>query len=102
VAWIGAEHGITAEVRRDLPVADLAGHAGAGTPVIASVHSWIRWPERTPPGRGGHLVLVTGVMDGLLRFHNPSGLPGISQRDALVGPADFARFAAGRGIVLPG
>ena len=66
VAWIGAEHGITAEVRRDLPVADLAGHAGAGTPVIASVHSWIRWPERTPPGRGGHLVLVTGVVDGLL------------------------------------
>jgi len=38
----------------------------------------------------------------MLRFHNPSGLPGISQRDALVGPADFARFAAGRGIVLPG
>ena len=42
-----------------------------------------------------------GVVDGMLRFHNPSGLPGISQRDALVGQADFARFAAGRGIILP-
>lgn len=102
VAWIAADHDITAEVRRHLPVADLAGHARTGTPVIASVHSWIRWPERTPPGRGGHLVLVTGVVDGMLRFHNPSGLPGSSQRDALVGQADFARFAAGRGIVLPG
>jgi hypothetical protein len=102
VAWIGAEHGIAAEVRRDLPVADLVSHAAAGTLVIASVHAWIRWPERTPPGRGGHLVLVTGVVDGMLRFHNPSGLPGISQRDALAGQADFARFAAGRGIVLPG
>ena len=70
--------------------------------MIASVHPWIRWPERTPPGRGGHLVLVTGVVDGMLRFHNLSGLPGISQSDALVGPADFARFAAGCGIVLPG
>jgi hypothetical protein len=39
--------------------------------------------------------------DGMLRFHNPSGRLGISQRDALAGQADFARFAAGRSIILP-
>jgi hypothetical protein len=27
---------------------------------------------------------------GLLRLHNPSGMPGASQRDALVGVTDFA------------
>ena len=68
--------------------------------MIASVHPWIRWPERTPPARGGHLVLVTGIADGLLRLHNPSGLPGLNQRNALLRADDFARFAAGRGIVI--
>ena len=47
-------------------------------------------------------LVERALAHGMLRFHNPSGLPGMSQRDALVGPADFARFAAGRGIVLSG
>jgi hypothetical protein len=98
--WVGAEYGISAEVAADLPVAALTALAAAGTLVIASVHPWIRWPERTPPERGGHLVLVTGIADGLLRLHNPSGLPGLSQRNARLGADDFARFAAGRGIVI--
>jgi hypothetical protein len=98
--WIGPEYGIHAEVAADLPMDVLIVQAAAGWPVIASVHPWIRWPERTPPERGGHLVLVTGITDGALRLHNPSGLPGINQRNALVRAPDFARFAAGRGIVI--
>jgi hypothetical protein len=74
--------------------------ASPATPVIASVHPWIRWPEQTPPQTGGHLVLVTGATDGVLRLHNPSGLPGSSQRDVLVAAADFARFFAGRGMII--
>lgn len=98
--WIRAEYGIGAEVAADLPVGSLTALAATGTLVIASVHPWIRWPERTPPARGGHLVLVTGIADGLLRLHNPSGLPGLNQRNALLRADDFARFAAGRGIVI--
>lgn len=98
--WVGAEYGITVEVAPDLPLAVVAAVASAQTPVIASVHSSIRWPDREPPARGGHLVLVTGAGGGLLRLHNPSGVPPASQRDALVPVADFARFYAGRGMLV--
>jgi len=100
VDWVGAEYDIRAEVAADLPLAALIAHAAAGRLVMASVHPWIRWPERTPPERGGHLVLVTGVTGGALRLHNPSGLPGVSQRNVLVRPDEFAKFAAGRGILI--
>jgi hypothetical protein len=98
--WVGAEYGIGVEVAPDLPLTALTAAAAAGTLVIASVHAWIRWPDREPPARGGHLVLVTGTGDGLLRLHNPSGIPPASQRDALVPAADFARFYAGRGMLV--
>jgi hypothetical protein len=98
--WVGAVYSIGAEVLPDLPVDRLSRIATPDTPVIASVHPWVRWPERTPPERGGHLVLVTGRTDGMLRLHNPSGLPAASEQDALVRLADFARFFAGRGILV--
>jgi hypothetical protein len=100
--WVGEDFGIAAEVAPDLPLADLAGLASPGTPVIASVHKWVRWPHRNPPQRGGHLVLVTGADGGLVRLHNPSGIPGESQQDALVKAADFARFFARRGLIIGG
>jgi len=98
--WVAAEYGITVEVAPDLPLDAVTAAASADTPVIASVHKWIRWPDREPPARGGHLVLVTGADDSLLRLHNPSGIPPASQRDALVPAADFARFYAGRGMLV--
>lgn len=98
--WVGAEFGIDARVRPELTIGEIAGSATPATPVIASVHPWIRWPDRTPPAAGGHLVLVTGAAGGLVRLHNPSGLPGSSQRDALIPAAVFGRFFAGRGVVV--
>jgi hypothetical protein len=103
--WVAAEYGIGVEVAPDLPLATVTALASARTPVIASVHAWIRWPDREPPARGGHLVLVTGAGvtgtgDGLLRLHNPSGISPASQCDALVPAADFARFYAGRGMLI--
>jgi hypothetical protein len=100
--WVGAEYGIAAEVAADLPVDALPAAASPATPVMASVHSSIRWPDRAAPERGGHLVLVTGAADGVIRLHNPSGLPGASQRDALVPVEDFIRFYAGRGLLIGG
>ena len=58
---------------RELPVEAVVSYAGEGTPVIASVHPRARWPHRTPPARGGHLVLLAGLVDGKLRFHSPPG-----------------------------
>jgi hypothetical protein len=98
--WVAHDYAITADVAPELTIEALASAAAPDTPVIASVHSTIRWPERTPPQRGGHLVLVTGAADGLLRLHNPSGIHGASQRDALIARADFERFFAGRGILI--
>jgi hypothetical protein len=69
---------------------------------MASVNKWIRWPDRSPPERGGHVVLVTGGTGARIRLHNPSGLPGGSQRDAWVAVADFTRFYAGQGPVISG
>jgi hypothetical protein len=98
--WVGAEYGITAEVAPHLPLEQVVALAAPDTPVIASVHKWIRWPDRHPPDRGGHLVLVTGAGGGMLRLHNPSGIPPASQEDALVAVPDFARFFAERGLVI--
>lgn len=102
VAWLREVPGIAAEVRVAMPVEDVAALAAGGGLFIASVHPWIRWPERTPPVRGGHLVLVFGAGDGALRLHNPSGDTPASQRDMQVPIAAFARFYAGRGIALRG
>jgi len=99
--WVSAEYGLIVKVMPELPL-DVVQSATPHAPVIASVHSSIRWPDSTPPERGGHLVLVTGVAGGLIRLHNPSGLPGASQRDALITPAAFERFFAGRGLLIGG
>jgi hypothetical protein len=98
--WVAADYGIKAEVMPDLPLEVVTETATPATPVIVSVHSWIRWPDRNPPERGGHLVLVTGAAAGQLRLHNPSGLPGVSQRDTVLDAASLARFYAGRGMII--
>ncbi len=98
--WVAADYGIGAEVAADLTLDGLAARLAGGAVVIASVHPWVRWPARVPPGRGGHLVLVTGQQDGQLILNNPSGLPGVSQHGARVALTGFGRFYAGRGIVI--
>jgi hypothetical protein len=67
---------------------------------IASVHHFIRWPEREPPSKGGHLVLVTSATPETIRFHNPSGHDAAARENAELPLADFERFFAGRGIAI--
>lgn len=45
-------------------------------------------------------ALAHGAYVPLVRLHNPSGFPGESQRDARVPATDFARFFAGRGMLV--
>jgi hypothetical protein len=100
--WVAADYGILADVAADLTLDGLAGRLAGGAVVIASVHPWVRWPDRIPPDRGGHLVLVTGRDQDQVILNNPSGLPCVSQHAAQVAPTDFARFYAGRGVVVAG
>jgi hypothetical protein len=101
VAWL-AELGIAAEIRLEVAAEEVGAIARGGALFIASVHPGIRWPDREPPSRGGHLVLVFGTApDGAIRFHNPSGDTPATRADARLPPARFATFFAGRGILLP-
>lgn len=101
VAWLAGQ-GIAARVSLDLGAEAIPALVDGDALFIASVHGAIRWPDRDPPARGGHLVLVFGVDgEGRLRFHNPSGHTEATRRDARLAPAAFARFFAGRGILIP-
>ncbi|WP_157244679.1 peptidase [Nonomuraea typhae] len=95
--YVAAEHGLAAEVHPILAPQELAGLAAGGRMVIASVHPEIRRPDRPAPGRGGHLVLVTGAAGGAVTFNNPSGHTEQARRATL--PLEvFSAFFAGRGI----
>ena len=101
VAWLEAQ-GIAARVVLDVAAEEIPTLLAPGALLIASVHPSIRWPEQEPPSRGGHLVLVFGATgQGELRFHNPSGDTQATRADARLPPAVFAKFFAGRGILLP-
>jgi hypothetical protein len=99
--WVCERFRIGVEVRTALPVAEVRSLVNAGTLVMASVHPWLRWPDRTPPARGGHLVLVVGTTPETLLVHNPSGLPGESQEYAEVPTEVFGTFYAERGVLFP-
>lgn len=96
VAWLHAR-GVPARIVLDEPLPVLE----PGQFYIASVHATIRTPEREPPRRGGHLVLVFGTdAERRLRFHNPSGHDEASRRDARLRVQDFQRYHADRGILI--
>lgn len=95
-----ARFGLAADIRLELTAADLPGLLAEQDVFLASVHPDIRWPERTPPRRGGHLVLVTAADADCITFHNPSGHDPATQRHAQAPPAEFDRFFAGRGIAI--
>ncbi len=99
VRYVAETFGLRAQVRVDLPVSALPALMAQGDYFMASVHPWIRWPDRQPPKRGGHLVLVTRATPDSVTFHNPSGEPG-TQADVVLPLAVFDRFYAGRGVAI--
>ncbi|MFH7594409.1 C39 family peptidase [Streptomyces racemochromogenes] len=92
-------HRLHAQVHPSLPVPDLLALLDSGRLVMASVHREIRRPENPAPGKGGHLVLVTGRQDDTVHFRNPSGHTDRT-RTASLPVAAFAEFFAGRGVSL--
>jgi hypothetical protein len=100
VSFVQEEFGLRAEVMTNVATSDMPAILASGQFFIASVSSWIRWPEREPPSKGGHLVLVTAASDQGFRFHNPSGHTSATQANTVLAPADFDRFFANRGIAV--
>jgi hypothetical protein len=100
VKWIRAEFGINAEVHGRLDVRDMGDIVKGGGIVMASAHNHIRWPDRVPPSRGGHLILAIGSEGDDLIFHDPSGLPNINQSRARISYEQFEPFYGRRGIVF--
>jgi len=98
--WIESRFAISATVLPDVSAALIRTCIDRGDLAMISVHPWIRWHERMPPKRGGHLVLVTGTGHGYVQFHNPSGLPGQNQEHARIPVGTLNRFYAGRAILI--
>jgi hypothetical protein len=100
VTFLRERFGLVAEVRTELPTQTIPEILATHRFFIASVSSSIRWPEREPPGKGGHLVLVTAADENSVRFHNPSGHERATQADVTLPLATFDRFFANRGIAV--
>ncbi|MFF3728794.1 peptidase [Streptomyces sp. NPDC002476] len=99
--YVREVHGLDATVHRHLSSREILGLLDGGRTVLASVHYGILRPELSPPGRGGHLVLLTSrTADGTgVHFHNPSGTTAGTRAADLSLPG-FERFFAGRGVSL--
>lgn len=100
VEFIRDIYGIKSDVVTGVPVKNLAKVMQTSEFFLASVHHSIRWAERMPPQRGGHLVLVTNVSRTCVTFHNPSGHTMATQQNVSLEHAEFDRFFAGRGIAI--
>ena len=94
--WVG----IDAEVVTDMTAGRMPQLFDRAEFLLASVHPSIRWQDREPPARGGHLVLVMQCSSGSVVFHNPSGHDQASQEYARLDLDTFDRFFAGRGIAI--
>jgi hypothetical protein len=100
VRFVREEFGLQAETITNISAKSIPALITRADYFIASVHSSIRWPERTPPAKGGHLVLVIGTCGDAVLFHNPSGHDPRSQEYATMSLHRFDDFFAGRGIAI--
>lgn len=100
VTYVGETFGLDAKTITGIPTPGIADILKDNAFFIASVNSQIRWPDRQPPSKGGHLVLVTAASADTIRFHNPSGHDEASQADVELPIEIFDRFFANRGVAI--
>ena len=100
VTYVREHFGLAAETMTGVQTSAIPALLAERPFFIASVNSGIRWPDRMPPSKGGHLVLVTAASPETIRFHNPSGHDAASQADVVLPLAVFDRFFANRGIAV--
>jgi hypothetical protein len=108
IAMIETEFGLQGEVITGISTQDIPKLMKRGDYFLASVHPSIRTPGKTPPKRGGHLVLITRIEQTEENeqhhfiFHNPSGLSESTQADVKLSHNQFEPFFAGRGMLISG
>ena len=100
VTFVAERFNLRAETITGLATSGIPDVLVKNSAFIASVNSQIRWPDRAPPTKGGHLVLVTAATPDTIRFHNPSGHDEASQADVELPIATFDRFFANRGVAI--
>lgn len=100
VEFVWRSFGIGAIVRTGPHVGDIAEIMKTSDFFIASVHHTIWTPDRLPPQRGGHLVLVTQADEDIITFNNPSGHTAETRGGTRLASNDSAHFFAGRGIAI--
>ncbi|PIO97474.1 C39 family peptidase [Pleomorphomonas carboxyditropha] len=100
VSFVEQRFGLRAEVKTGVATAALPSVLDEWDFFIASVNPGIRWPEREPSSKGGHLVLVTAATAETIRFNNPSGHAPATQADVELLPGVFDGFFANRGIAV--
>ena len=101
MAWVSTQFGFDCQLVEHTPIQVSARELRPGQVMIASVSPEIRDPNTYEPRRGGHLVLIYAVDDGVVRFHNPSGYSHNSDSASLPMHV-FERFHANRGILVRG
>lgn len=99
MSWISSQFGLNCELVERTPIRMSGREVRPGQAMIASVSPEIREPDTHLPQRGGHLVLVYAVEDGIVRFHNPSGFSDNSDSAELPMHV-FEQFHADRGIMI--
>jgi hypothetical protein len=101
LGYITEQHSLTGKVWPALGLDDLRASIAAGQLVMASVHKEIRRPDLPAPGRGGHLVLVTGhdPTTDTIHFRNPSGHTSDTRTAQLPAPL-FETFFGHRGVTI--
>jgi hypothetical protein len=100
VPFVIDRFGLSARIVTRIVACDIQAILADAGFFIASVHYFIRWPERKPPSKGGHLVLVTAAKEGFIRFHNPSGHETAARENVELPVEIFEKFFAGRGIAI--
>ncbi|WP_084663589.1 C39 family peptidase [Pandoraea faecigallinarum] len=97
--WIFDRYEIKSNIYENTSIRELTSIIFNYPMIISSVSTEIRSPDSPNMRKGGHLILIHGIEQDNVYFHNPSGIPPY-QRDAKLQIAEFDRFHANRGIIV--
>ena len=97
--WVLNTFNINVTVEENQPLSSLLEKITENSFVMVSVSKEIKNPYDQNTMKGGHLVLILGVEDDEVIFHNPSGIDPY-QSYARLPIAVFDRHFSGRGMTL--